>query len=155
MEALIEILFQILLELLVGLLQVAGELLLSLLGEGVAHAFERVWGALQGKASPRPDAPKGGSRRWFAAPWWPVLAHGAAGLVAGCVSLWWMPELVVRSETLRMANVLITPLAAGTLMGLWGSWRRRRGLPVVRVDAFATAYCFAFCMAAVRFFGGV
>lgn len=165
MEALIEVLFEFLLEILLALLQMVGELLLGLLGEVLVHGLQRVgaWFGWSGMLRPesRTAASKGANtpavpvRRWFVAPWWPVLGHAAAGMLVGVASLLWLPHLLVRTEWLRVLNVLVTPLAAGALMGLWGGWRRRHGLPVLRVDAFATAYVFAFCMAAVRFFGGV
>ncbi|KQV54302.1 MULTISPECIES: hypothetical protein [unclassified Duganella] len=73
------------------------------------------------------------------------------GVVAGAITLWLLPDHLVRNEVLRKLNLLLTPLAAGGMMCLMGAWRARRGDAVLRIDRFAYGYVFALSLALVRF----
>jgi hypothetical protein len=53
---------------------------------------------------------------------------------------------------MRVANLVLTPLAAGLMMSLMGAWRRRRGDDLIRLDRFSYGVLFALAMALVRFF---
>jgi hypothetical protein len=81
-----------------------------------------------------------------------VAAAGYAifGAIAGGLSLWWFPQLFIRSPLGQFANVVITPLLAGAAMAMFGAWRRRHGREVVLLDRFAYAFIFALTMALVR-----
>jgi hypothetical protein len=84
----------------------------------------------------------------------PLLAgvgYAVFGAIAGALSLWWFPNLFIASHLGRVANVVVTPLLAGTTMALLGAWRRRRDQPTVLLDRFAYAFIFAMVMALVRF----
>ncbi len=139
-----EILFEILFQALIWLLQVAGELLLQLLGEFVASWFGRQ-AKVSAKARGR-DAP------WPA--WLAVPGYMFAGAAAGALSLWLMPQLFIQAPWLRIVNVLATPFLAAFVMAWVGARRLRQGKELIRLDSFAYGYCFAFAMAVVRYFLG-
>lgn len=80
-----------------------------------------------------------------------AFGHMLLGLLAGAISLWLSPHLLMPGYGLRIANLIVTPVAAGLLMSLLGTWRRRRGQALLRLDRFIYAYLFAFAMALVRF----
>lgn len=84
-------------------------------------------------------------------PWLAGLGYAIFGAIAGGITLWLLPDHLVRNEVLRKFNLLITPLAAGGMMCLMGAWRTRRGEPVLRIDRFAYGYVFALSLALVRF----
>lgn len=84
-------------------------------------------------------------------PWLAGLGYAIFGAIAGGITLWLLPDHMVRNEVLRKINLLATPLAAGGMMCLIGAWRARRGDDVLRIDRFAYGYVFALSMALVRF----
>lgn len=84
-------------------------------------------------------------------PWLAALGYGLLGLIAGGISLWLFPTYLVGGETLRIVNLVLTPVAVGLLMCLMGAWRAHRGQPVLRIDRFAYGYLFALALALTRF----
>lgn len=133
MEIIVEILLQVLLWILqfIGelLLQAFGQLLIEVLGHVVMHP---------GRRTPPP-------------PWLAVIGYALLGAAVGAISLHLLPALLV-APWLRVANVVLTPVASGLLMMLVGSWRRKRGQALLQLDSLACGYCFALAMALVRFF---
>jgi hypothetical protein len=132
---------EIIVELLLALLQVLGELVLQIVLEALAEL------GLHSLREPfrRPQ------------PLHPVLAsigYGILGAGAGALSLWLLPSLFITAEWLRIANLLITPVAAGGVMGIFGAWRRRRNQELIRLDRFSYGFLFAFAMALVRLVWG-
>jgi len=85
-------------------------------------------------------------------PWLAALGYTLFGAAAGGISLWLMPDHMVRDETLRLVNLLVTPLGAGMMMCILGAWRMRRGDTVLRIDRFAYGYVFALGLGLTRFF---
>lgn len=83
--------------------------------------------------------------------WLATIGYAIFGALAGGVSLVFFPALFIEIETLQVANLLITPVAAGIIMGMLGAWRRRRGEDLVRLDKFSYAFLFALAMGGVRF----
>ncbi len=71
--------------------------------------------------------------------------------MAGACTLWLVPELFIKMEWLRIANLLLGPLAAGCIRGFSGAWRAQNGNAVLRLESFAHGFCFAFGLALVRF----
>ena len=84
-------------------------------------------------------------------PWLAALGYAVFGATAGGVSLYVVPSLLVHGDTLRLANLALTPLLAGLAMASLGAWRSRRGQPTFRIDRFSYGYLFALSMAVVRF----
>jgi hypothetical protein len=74
------------------------------------------------------------------------------GLLAGGISLWLFPHSFIADKSLRLANLAITPILAGSLMLAIGRLRARRGQELVGLDRFGYAFAFALAMALVRFF---
>jgi hypothetical protein len=132
---------EILVELLLALVQLLAEAVLQILFELLAELG--LHGVRESFRRPQPVDP--------------VLAaigYAALGAVAGAISLWLVPELLIKSQWLRIANLIITPLAAGAAMGALGAWRRRRHEELIRLDRFAYGFLFALAMALVRFIWG-
>ena len=132
---------EIIVELLLALLQILAEFVLQIILEALAelglHSIREPF------RQPKPLHPA-------------LAAFGYAifGAAAGGLSLWLLPNLFIASEWLRIANLLITPVAAGGVMGLFGAWRRRRNEELVRLDGFAYGLLFALAMALVRYTWG-
>jgi hypothetical protein len=132
---------EIIVELLLAILQILGELVLQIVLEALAEL------GLHSVREPfrRPK------------PLHPVLAaigYGIFGAGAGALSLWLLPNLFITVEWLRIANLVITPVAAGGVMVAFGVWRRRRDEELIRLDRFSYGFLFAFAMALVRFIWG-
>ena len=125
MEFIFELLFEFFGEL---LLQIVFELLAELGWRGVSAPFRK-----------------------SAHPLVAGIGYAVFGAIAGGLSLWWFPNLFIASHLGRVANVVVTPLLAGTAMALLGAWRRRRDQQTGLLDRFAYAFIFAMAMALVRF----
>jgi FtsH-binding integral membrane protein len=127
----------VLLELLFGFL---GELLLQVLAEVL---FEL---GLRSIATPFERSPN---------PYLATVGYVLLGALAGALSLWAFPSLLIVSHVGRIANVVVTPLLAGGAMAALGAWRRRRDDQLVVLDRFAYGYLFSLVMALVRLRFGV
>ena len=123
------------------MLQFLAEFLLQACGELVFEAFWRSLSAPFRRAEALP-------------PWIATLGYLLYGAAAGLLSLWLVPALFITATWLRIANLLLTPVCAGLLMGWLGAWRQRRSARVIRLDSFFYGFCFALGMALVRFAGG-
>jgi len=87
----------------------------------------------------------------------PVLAtlgYAIFGAAAGALSLWLLPSLFIADDSLRIVNLIVTPVIAGVAMGALGAWRRRRNQELIRLDRFGYGFVFALAMALVRFSWG-
>jgi hypothetical protein len=84
-------------------------------------------------------------------PWIASLGYTLFGLILGLLSLFAFPEYLVHSDGLRIANIILTPIAVGACMVALGTWRVKRGDNVLRIDKFAYGYLFALSIAIVRF----
>jgi len=84
-------------------------------------------------------------------PWLAAVGYALFGAIAGGISLWILPTLLVHSHSMQLMNVVLTPIAAGLAMMAMGAWRRRRDQELIRIDKFAYGYLFALGMALVRF----
>jgi len=134
----VEIIGEIILQVCGWVLQFFGELLLQLVCEAVAE--------LCGHAVKEPFRRPSPVRPWLAA-----IGYLIFGAAAGGLTLWLVPELFIKAEWLRVANLLLTPLAAGLIMEAVGSWRESRDKEVLRLETFAYGFCFAFALAVVRY----
>lgn len=72
------------------------------------------------------------------------------GAIAGALSLL-LPKMFEISKSLRLANLIITPIACGFLMAWFGRFRERKSLATIRLDTFMYGYLFALSMAVVRY----
>jgi hypothetical protein len=76
------------------------------------------------------------------------------GWLAGMLSLWLVPDVFIKAHWLRVAGLLLLPLASGLVMSWIGSWRRRHDKDVSRIETFSYGFCFAFAMSLARFIWG-
>ncbi|NOT89535.1 MAG: hypothetical protein HOP03_15345 [Lysobacter sp.] len=83
-------------------------------------------------------------------PWIAAIGYALFGAVVGGLSLLVLPHNLV-PEAWRIANIVLTPLAAGLAMMAMGRWRARRGDTRLRIDRFGYGYLFALAMALVRY----
>lgn len=116
--------------------EIVGEFVLQMLGEALAEL------GLHSLAEPFRRPPN---------PWLAALGYALFGAIFGGLSLLAFPDNFV-PEPWRLANLLLTPVAVGTVMMGMGAWRARRGEPVLRIDKFSYGYLFALALGFVRFF---
>ena len=135
-----EIIVEIVLQVLVGLLEFLAELLLSVVGEVLVE-----WMGHSVKEPLRRPRPVN--------PWLAALGYSVFGAGVGLISLWLLPTSFITSPALRIANLMLTPLASGAIMALIGRWRERHNQELIRLDQFSYGFCFALSMALVRFVG--
>lgn len=130
-------------ELLSALFEILGDLLLQVV-------WEMIFGAL-GETMSKAAKPKLGEPR-APLPFW-VRFTGAAvfGAAAGGLSLLGWPSPLLKSDTLRLVSLIVSPLLAGLSMAAIGRWRERRNRPRIALQRFSTAWVFAFALAGVRF----
>jgi hypothetical protein len=83
-------------------------------------------------------------------PWLAAIGYAILGSTAGGISLLLFPAHLLQTHVARIANLMLTPVAAGAAMVALGRWRRRKGQQIVRLDRFAYGYLFALAMAIVR-----
>ena len=84
-------------------------------------------------------------------PWVAAVGYLLFGAIVGGLSLLLFPNHFVIATSLRVANLVVTPIAVGLLMAGVGALRARRGQSLLRIDRFAYGYLFALALAAVRF----
>ena len=118
------------------LLQLAGEILLQMLAEALAEI------GLHSPAEPF---------RKQRNPWLAAVGYAVFGATVGGISILLFPSNFVAGVTLRLVNLIVTPIAVGLLMSLMGMWRARRGEPVLRIDRFSYGFLFAFSLALIRY----
>ena len=85
-------------------------------------------------------------------PWLAAFGYAVLGGLAGWLSLVFFPNSFLTSDATRVVNLILSPLAAGVVMSMLGSWRQSRGQDLIRLDRFACGALFAFAMAVIRFF---
>lgn len=129
---------EIVLELIFVVLQFIGEVLIQVILEAIVefglHSVRKPF------RRPQPSHP---------AP--AAIGYAILGAIAGAISLWIFPALLIDDSWLRVANLVITPIAAGGAMAAIGAWRRTRENELIRLDRFAYGFLFALAMAGVRF----
>lgn len=84
-------------------------------------------------------------------PWLAAVGYALLGAVAGGLSWLIFPGLFIAPGSARIANLVLTPIAAGAAMAWLGRWRSRRGQEVIHLDRFAYGYLFALAMAFTRY----
>ncbi len=91
---------------------------------------------------------------WRPKPLNPVLAgigYAILGAAAGGVSLAVFPHSFIGTPWMRVANLLVAPLAAGAVMAAFGAWRQRNDQQLIRLNRFGYGFLFAFVMTCSRF----
>ena len=118
------------------LIEFLGEFVLQVLGEAL---FEM---GLHSLAEPFRREPN---------PWLAAVGYTVFGAALGGISLLVFPDYLMANKSLRIANAVLSPIAAGLSMAAVGKWRARRGQAVLRIDKFAYGYLFALSLGLVRF----
>ena len=119
------------------LIELFGELLLQGIAEVLAEFGLRTFG----ESIRRPRNP------WLAA-----VGYAAFGAIAGGLSLLVFANHLVPAGPWRIVNLIATPPAVGAMMAALGTWRAKRGEPVLRIDRFSFGVLFAFAFALVRYY---
>ena len=73
------------------------------------------------------------------------------GGIIGVVTVFIFPTLMIKNATLRILNLIISPVMAGLAMSAICSWRKRKGQDLLRIDSFLYGALFAFGLAIVRY----
>lgn len=131
-------------------MEILAEILFSLLAWVAELLLQVVLEALAGAGLRSLKAPFRPAREL--SPGWAAAGYTIYGAAIGGLSLLVFPAPWLESTWARIANLLVTPLAAGALMALMGAWRRRRGEDLIRLDRFSYGALFALAMALVRYF---
>ena len=84
-------------------------------------------------------------------PWFAGIGYIFFGALAGALSLWICPTLLIVSHAAQIAGLAITPFLSGAAMVAIGAWRRSRDQEIIRLDKFAYGYLFALSMAFIRY----
>jgi hypothetical protein len=118
------------------LVQFMGEFLLQAVGEALVEI------GLHSLAEPfrRPSNP------WLAS-----VGYAIFGALLGFLSLLVFHQHLTPAGAPRLLNLVLTPLVVGGVMSAMGSWRRRRGEALFRIDRFSYAFLFALTLALVRY----
>ena len=125
-------------ELLVGLLQFFGELLIEFLVEtlfGVGIRRTRTTFA----------------RGFTLPPMLAVIAYALLGGAVGALSVRIWPDSFVHARWARLVVLFAAPVLVGLAMSAIGAWRKRRDQELIRLDRFGYAFLFAFAMGLARF----
>lgn len=118
------------------LFELLGEFLLQVFGEALVEL------GLHSLAEPFRRPPN---------PWLAAVGYALFGAILGGLSVLAFPNNLV-PEQWRIANLVATPIAVGSVLSIMGVWRARLGQQVLRIDRFAYGYLFALFLALVRFY---
>jgi len=149
-EAIFELLFEFFGEVIIDLV---ASLIADASGRGVEKSVHRA------RADAKRDAPVAATRPAARRapridPMLAACGYVAFGWLAGMLSLWLLPHLFINNYWLRLASLLLAPLASGLVMSWIGSWRARHDKDVSSMERFAYAFCLAFTISLVRFIWG-
>lgn len=129
---------EILVQLLLGLLEILFEVLLEFAGGAVLDLLSRA--ALDVFKPDEPRHPIG-----------TFSGCGILGALAGAGTLAIFPHPLFHQSRFHGISLIISPLVTGIGMSVLGSMLRRRGKRVVQIESFPYAFAFALGMALVRF----
>lgn len=73
------------------------------------------------------------------------------GAVLGGLSLLLFPDSFIRSEVLKLLNLIVTPIVLGLAMALIGTYRVKRAKDTIRIETFLFGFLFALGLALIRF----
>jgi hypothetical protein len=144
----LELIFEILAEIFIWILEVCGELLIQIVGESVAGLFEGKVAqrrALRAQAAPAVVSPPS-----FLQALSKCVLYTAAGVAIGWMSTLVFPHLLIRIPALELLHVVVSPVLAALAMVWIGKWRSQHAKAPIGFDKFMYAYCFALAMAVIR-----
>ena len=136
MEIILELLFQLF-----------GELILGLIGQAIGAAFD----GLFSRVSTRSRAAVSGASGAMS-PVAKFLLYLFASALLGWASLQVFPASFLKVPDTRIAALIGVPMACGLAMAAMGEFRRKRGRPVRALESFSHGLAFALPMALIRYF---
>ena len=74
------------------------------------------------------------------------------GVACGLLSVWILPQPMIRVPILHVVNLVVTPLLMAAALARWHHWMSRRSSRPPQKGHFFNAYAFALCYLLVRFF---
>jgi hypothetical protein len=144
----LELIFEILAQIFIWILEVCGELLIQITGESVAGLFES---KVAQRRTQRASTPaEAASPPTFLQAMGKCLLYTLAGAAIGWMSTLVFPHLLIRIPALELLHIVVSPVLAALAMVWMGNWRRKHDRQAVGFDRFMYAYCFALAMAVVR-----
>src|ERR1035437_3456188 len=117
-----------------AVLQIACELLASLLTRGISKLFKTIFKTI---SDVNPVATS--------------FALGMLGVLVGFLSVVAYPHPLVHPSRLHGVSVIVSPLITGFAMSQLGRLLRNHGRRVMPIETFGFGFVFAFAMALVRF----
>lgn len=144
----LELIFEILAQIFIWILEVCGELLIQIAGESVAGLFESKVTQRRTQRASAPPAPASPPTFWQALG--KCVLYTLAGAAIGWMSTLVFPHLLIRIPALELLHVVVSPVVAALAMVWLGNWRRKHDRQAVGFDHFMYAYCFALAMAVLR-----
>ena len=138
MEAIFQVLAEILAGILSSLLEVFAEALLQILAEALSEVGIHL---TRGRVEHAQSRSK----------WRLMLGYPILGAMVGGLSLLLFPHSLAHGHGGRLASLLLAPMLAAATTVAIGRWRARRGQDLASIDRAAYAYLFALGMAVVRF----
>lgn len=112
--------------------------------------FTLVWGILEGLSY----WPFDFGVEWFSdrKPRWFVLSlYFLLGCIIGALSIAFLPNFWLQYPSLRIANLIIAPLIAGSIGVISARWFYRDSPKVDPKDHFLPGFCFSLAVACIRF----
>jgi hypothetical protein len=126
------------------ILELLAQFLMELLFHGVLEMLGRGVGRGLASATKKDSAPFN--------PLLEVCCYVLMGAIAGGVSLWLVPLHLLKTPTLQILGLVITPTILGFLFELFGRWKTTNDKPRYMLDRFSYGFTFALTMGLIRFF---
>lgn len=120
------------------------QLFLELIGAGLEHLYYKLRGTRTDKPSLSLNIGKP-SRLLI------IFLYLVGGGIVGWLSLYIMPEHLVKGEVYKILSLIISPLVAGYFMHLVAKRRTNYGKQLVSFENFYNGFSFAFGMSLIRF----
>ncbi len=136
---------EIIAEILFSILGAVVEFVFSIAFQIVAEFFAHIFGYSRAKGKPL-----SATMMRVAA----VAAYVFGGVLAGFLSLWLAPKLMLDQNWQRIVNLLLMPVVVGLSMQMWDNWKYQSGKPASALPGFARGYLFALVMTGVRLIWG-
>jgi hypothetical protein len=144
----LELIFEIVAQIFIWILEVCGELLIQIFGESIAGLFEGKVAQRRTLRASTPPATASAPTFWQALG--KCVLYTLAGAAIGWMSTLVFPHLLIRIPALELLHVVVSPVLAALAMVWIGRWRSQHHKAPVGFDKFMYAYSFALAMAVVR-----
>ena len=138
------IIIEIIIELFVELLILsAGEFLIEALLRGIS----KISGGLF-----IPESNSDSKNEYKVPPPLAALGYLLLGAGSGWLSLFIIPNALITHSTAQIVNLIVTPLAGGAIMELWGRFLKKKEKQTLRLDSFLYGFVLSLGIVLVRYF---